>query len=162
MLHIRALLERLSDAGVEFVILGGVAGIAHGSVRFTPDLDISYRRTPEALETLVAALAPLHPRLRGAPPDIPFQWGARTVRAGLDFTLETDWGPLDLIGEVAGVGLYEAVVAESETLTFFGRPYPVLKLDALIRAKRAAGRKRDLEHLVELEALQELRSKKKD
>jgi hypothetical protein len=162
MLQIRTLLQRLSNAGVDFVILGGVAGIAHGYIRFTPDLDICYNRAPGALEKLVAALAPSHPRLRGAPPNLPFKWDVRTLKAGLNFTLSTDLGPLDLLGEVTGIGQYEAVMAVSETLTLYDQPCRVLKLDALIRSKRAAGRKRDLDHATELEALQELRSRKKD
>jgi len=162
MLQIRALLQRLSNAGVDFVILGGVAGIAHGYIRFTPDLDICYNRAPGALEKLVATLAPLHPTLRGAPPNVPFKWDARTLKAGLNFTLTTDLGSLDLIGEVTGIGQYEAVVAASEILTLYDQPCRVLTLDALIRSKRAAGRKRDLEHVIELEALKDLRSKRKD
>ena len=162
MLQIRTLLQRLSNAGVDFVILGGVAGIAHGYIRFTPDLDICYNRAPGTLEKLVATLAPLHPTLRGAPPNVPFKWDARTLKAGLNFTLTTDLGSLDLIGEVTGIGQYEAVIAASEVLTLYDQPCRVLTLDALIRSKRAAGRKRDQEHVIELEALKELRSKKKD
>lgn len=162
MLQIRTLLQHLADAGVDFVILGGVAGIAHGYIRFTPDLDICYNRAPGALEKLVAALAPLHPRLRGAPPDVPFKWDARTLKAGLNFTLTTDLGSLDILGQVSGIGQYEAVMAASEILTLYGQPCRVLKLDALIRSKRAAGRKRDLEQVIELEALKELRSKRKE
>jgi len=53
----------------------------------------------------------LKPRLRGTPPDLPFLWDARTLRAGLNFTLDTDLGPIDLLGEVSGIGQYEAALA---------------------------------------------------
>ena len=69
-----------------------------GSVRITLDLDICYSRATESLERLTLALAPLKPRLRGTPPDLP------TLRAGLNFTLNTDLGPIDLLGEVSGIG----------------------------------------------------------
>lgn len=161
MLQLRPLLQCLCEGGVDFVILGGVAATAHGSARMTLDLDVCYSRTVVSLEKLVAALAPLNPRLRGAPPGLPFKWDARTLRTGLNFTLETDLGPIDLLGEVAGIGPYESALAASELIAFAGMELRVLSLSALIRAKRAAGRKRDLEHLIELEAMQELRAKKK-
>lgn len=161
MLQLRALLQRLCKGAVDFVVLGGVAATAHGSARMTLDLDLCYSRTDVSLEKLVAALAPLNPRLRGAPPGLPFKWDAPTLRAGLNFTLETDLGPIDLFSEVAGIGPYESALATSELIAFAGMELHVLSLSALIRAKRAAGRKRDMEHLIELEALQELRERKK-
>lgn len=159
MLPIEELLKRLLEAGVDFVIIGGVAALAHGSPRMTGDLDVCYSRAHRSLEKLVAALAPLNPRLRGAPSGLPFKWDARTLRAGLNFTLDTGLGPIDLFGEVRGIGTYEEVAAVSETIPLFGRPCRILTLEALIQSKRAAGRDRDLEHLKELEALLELRRK---
>ncbi len=126
----------------------------------TGDLDVCYGRSPDALEKLIAALAPLKPRLRGAPADLPFKWDTRTLLAGLNFTLDTELGPIDLLGEVAGIGQYKDALAASETLKLFDLPCRVLTLDALIRAKRASGRQRDKEHLIELEAMKEIRSKK--
>ncbi len=126
----------------------------------TGDLDVCYGRSQEALEKLIAALAPLKPRLRGAPADLPFKWDTRTLQAGLNFTMDTELGPIDLLGEVAGIGPYKHALAASETLKLFDLPCRVLTLDALIQAKRASGRQRDKEHLVELEAMKELRSKK--
>jgi hypothetical protein len=38
--------------------------------------------------------------LRGAPPGLPFQWDERTIKAGLNFTLTSTVGDLDLLGEV--------------------------------------------------------------
>jgi len=162
MLPIEELLALLLEKEVDFVIIGGVAGLAHGSARTTADLDVCYSRAPASLETLVAALGPLKPRLRGAPANLPFKWDKRTLRAGLNFTLDTDLGPIDLLGEVAGIGGYRDALAASETLTLFNRPCRVLTLDALIRSKRAANRKRDREHLIELEAVKKLRSKKRN
>lgn len=160
MLPIEELLNRLLEGGVDFVIIGGVAAVAHGSPQMTADLDVCYSRSPDSLEKLVAALAPLKPRLRGAPTDLPFIWDGRTLRAGLNFTLATYVGPIDLLGEVSGIGQYDAAVAASEVVPLFGRPCRVLTIDALIRSKRAAGRKRDLEHILQLDAIKELRERK--
>ena len=143
------------DQGVSFVVVGGVAGVAHGSARNTFDLDICYARDGANLQRLARAFPPLHPSLRGAPPDLPFLWDAETLRRGLNFTLDTDIGPLDLLGEVAGVGGYDEARTGALVTEAFSVPCAVLSLPKLIAAKRAAGRAKDLEALHELEALWE-------
>lgn len=142
-----------ADAGVEVVVIGGLAAQAHGSARLTQDADFIYRRTAENIDRLVAALAPLQSYLRGAPPGLPFRFDAATVRRGLNFTLTTTVGDVDLLGEMTGGGTYEAVLPHTIVLPVFGREVRVLGLPALIRAKRAAGRPKDLEAIAELEAL---------
>lgn len=143
------ILRQLTSSDVEFVVIGGVAAAAQGSVRATYDLDLCYRRTPENLERLTDALAPLRPRLREAPEDLPFQWDARTLERGLNFALQTDAGAVDLLGEVAGLGSYEQVLTSSEVLELYGMSVHVLTLEGLIAAKHAAGQPRDWEHLLE-------------
>jgi predicted nucleotidyltransferase len=153
MTDFRALLTTLVDSGVEFILVGGLAGVAHGSARSTQDVDVVYARGDANLERLVRALAPLHPYLRGAPRGLPFSWDARTVRAGLNFTLETDAGDLDLLGEIAGGGTYEELLPETIEIRVFGSAIRCLALRKLIEVKRAAGRPKDLEAIAELEAL---------
>jgi predicted nucleotidyltransferase len=159
MTQFETLLEALANEGVEFVIIGGIAATLHGSARLTNDLDIAYERTTENIERLVAALAPLEPYLRGAPPGLPFRFDGPTIRRGLNFTLRTNAGDFDALGEVTGIGGYEAVARESISVDLLGRSYKLLTLDALIRAKRAAGRAKDLEVIAELEALREERER---
>jgi len=149
------LLRRLADAEVEFILVGGLAANAHGSARVTTDVDVSYGRSAANLERIVKALAPIKPYLRGAPPGLPFDWSAATLRAGLNFTLITTDGSLDLLGEIVGGGTYDDLLPHSPVARAFDRDIRVLELSALIRAKRAAGRPKDLEVLAELEALQE-------
>ena len=146
-------IETLVDGGVEFVIIGGLAATVHGSARLTEDLDVLYRRTPENQARLAAALAPHAPYLRGAPPGLPFVLDPATLRRGLNFTLVTKLGPLDLLGEVTGGGSYEDLLPKSVEATLFGRTCRVLGLRALIQTKRAAGRPKDFEAIAELEAL---------
>jgi predicted nucleotidyltransferase len=157
--HIEALLICLSQAEVEFVVIGGAAALAHGSARVTFDVDVCYQRAPENIQRLCAALAPLRPALRGAEPGLPFKFDVATVTAGLNFTLTTELGDLDLLGDVSGLGEYEAVRAASEELVLYGRPMRVLTLEGLLKAKRAAARRKDEEAIVELEALLELRKR---
>ena len=150
-----ALLRALTDADVEFIVIGGVAAAAHGSARLTADLDVSYERGAANLGRLVHALAPHEPYLRGAPPGLPFEWSVRTLEAGLNFTLITRLGPIDLLGEIVYGGGYRDLLHHSSRVRAFDRDFLVLDLFWLIRVKRAAGRPKDLEVIAELEALRE-------
>ncbi len=152
---LRRLFTVLHNAGVDFVLIGGVAARAHGSARVTQDVDICYARSAANLERLVRALRPLKPYLRGAPPGLPFDWSVETLRAGLNFTLTTTAGDLDLFGEVLGGGRYEDLEAHTITAQIYGRDTRILDIPWLIRTKRAAGRPRDLEVIAELLALEE-------
>jgi hypothetical protein len=152
----------LLDNQIEFVVIGGVAMYAHGSAQLTRDLDICYNRTRANVQRMTNVLEAVHPRLRGAPEGLPFRLDVETVLRGLNFTLSTDLGELDLLGEVSGVGGYDEAKSVSDEVELFGRNCLVLSLDALIRAKRAAGRPRDLAAIPELEALRELRRKLKE
>lgn len=145
----------LADGQVEFILVGGLAATAHGSARFTQDVDIVYRRTPQNIARLAAALAPLSPYLRGAPPGLPFRWDEGTIRRGLNFTLTTTEGDLDLLGEITGGGGYDQLLPHSLQIDLRGRKLWCLGLDRLIKVKRAAGRPKDLDAVAELEAIRE-------
>jgi len=149
------LLEALVSSGVEFIVIGGMAATAHGSAHVTVDLDVVYRRTPENMARLARALAPLQPYLRGAPPGLPFQFDVDTIRRGLNFTLVTTAGDLDVIGEATGGGTYDALSPRSEARSLFGLEVRFVDLETLIHLKRAAGRPKDLERIAELEAILE-------
>jgi len=153
------LIEALHAARVDLIVVGGAAATALGSARLTLDLDVVYSRTPDNLGRLVRALAPLEPYLRGAPPGLPFRWDEDTLRRGLNFTLTTTRGDLDLLGELTGGGGYEELFPHSVELVIFGVSCRCLGLDKLIQVKRAAGRPKDLEAIAELEAIREERRK---
>ncbi len=157
-----ALIRRLVTHGVEFILVGGAAATAHGSARLTEDLDIVYCRTAENIARLAASLAPSNPYLRGAPPGLPFRLDAETIQHGLNFTLTTDLGAVDLLGEITGGGRYEDLLSDAITLDLFGVPCRCLSLQRLIQVKRAAGRPRDLEAIAELEALVEESQRRKE
>jgi hypothetical protein len=132
-----------------------VAANAHGSSYFTFDLDICYARDAANMARLAVCFAPLHPQLRGAPAGLPFLWDAETLARGLNFTLTTDLGDVDLLGEVSGVGGYPEALRASCAIVLYGVECHVLSLEALVRAKRAAGRPKDLQVATELEAIRE-------
>ena len=91
------LLRALASGDVDFILVGGVAAAAHGSLRSTQDVDVVYSREVSNIERVVGAIGPYHPYLRGAPAGLPFQFDVETLRAGLNFTLVTDLGWIDLL-----------------------------------------------------------------
>lgn len=147
--------QTLVDAGVEFVVIGGLSATFHGSARVTYDLDICYSRAAANLRRLTSALAPFHPRPRGFPADLPFVWDEATLRNATIFTLQTDIGEIDLLAEVKGVGDFDEVKKHSIIVEAFDRKIATLDLPGLIQAKRAAGREKDLSAIAELESLRE-------
>lgn len=152
------MLAGLTMKKVRFVVIGGVAAAVHGSSRVTNDLDICYdaddRGNVDALATLLAGWA-AYPR--GVEKNLPFIMDERTLRGAPVMTLVTTEGDIDVMDRVAGVGDYDAVRKHSEKISALGVSFRVLDLPSLIKAKRAAGRPRDFDHLPELEALLELR-----
>ena len=155
MIEFKNALTVLAGVKVRFVIVGGLAMSIHGSSSVTYDLDFCYARDPENFSRLVQALQSYNPRLRGAPVGLPFRFDETTLRNGLNFTLATDLGDIDLLGEVAGIGGYAEALKVSLPVELFGVTLDVLTIDALIVSKRAAGRPKDLMILPELEALRE-------
>jgi hypothetical protein len=147
--------QALNDAGVDFVVIGGLSATLHGSAHVTLDLDICYSRATSNLRRLVAALAPFHPRPRGFPEALPFVWDEATLRNASVLTLLTDLGEIDLLAEVAGLGGWDEVKTRSVEMETFDRTISILDLPSLIQAKRAAGREKDLAVLPELESLLE-------
>lgn len=91
--------------------------------------------------------------MRGAPPELPFFWDEQTLRNGLNFTLTTSLGDIDLLGTVTGLGGYEDIEPASESIELYGHPVKLISLSDLIRTKAATGRAKDL---VDLEALRAL------
>ena len=153
------LLRVLAESGTDFILVGGIAAAAHGAIRATSDVDVVYSRDPENIARLVAALAPLKPYLRGAPPGLPFTWDAATVARGLNFTLTTSAGDLDLLGEITLGGTYQDLLPHSTLVRVFDLECRCLSLERLIAVKRAAGRSKDWESIAELEALLEERDR---
>lgn len=153
----RVIIDALDAERVDFIIVGAVAMVLHGSARMTRDLDICYSRETANLERLATALQPFAPTLRDAPPEIPFKLDAPTLRAGLNFPLRSSAGDVDLLGELTGIGGYAAVLRVSVEMKLYDRDVRVLGLEGLERAKRAAGRLKDLSDLGEIREIRRLR-----
>lgn len=159
MIDAKPLLERLDCTKVRHVIIGGLAAITQGAALLTEDLDVCYDRAADNLLRIEKAFAGVPVSLRGAPANLPFRLDARTLKAGLNFTLVTPHGDFDLLGEMRPVGGYEQVLAMSDAADLYGIPCRILSIEGLLIAKKFAGRRKDMLVLPELEALKTMKER---
>src|SRR5262245_3408894 len=156
------ILQRLHDAAVEFSLIGGLAARHYGVSLVTDDVDVCARFTAENLRRIEKAVQHLHPYHRLVANPLPLELTDELCSRLKNLYLTTDLGILDCLSEVAGVGDFDAVLKQSELNRFpFGQVY-VLKMDALIRAKEAAGRPHDMRAVGQLRAIEERSQQKKD
>jgi hypothetical protein len=137
------ILRALADAGVDFVVIGGVAGGVHGSAYPTYDLDVAYARDPKNLELLAGVLQSIGASLRGAPQDVAFQLDAKALERGGNFTFETRFGSFDILAYPGATASYDHLRDDARVIEVEGRRIRVASLDHLIAMKEAAGRTKD-------------------
>ena len=154
------MITRLVEADVEFVVIGGLAARAHGSVRITEDLDICYNPTAENVGRLAGTLRDWNPYLRNVDPGLPWTMDARAFRDTPVMTLITDHGAIDVMDRVDGVGDYAEVYAAAIPVASDRVTFRALDLPGLLKAKRATGRPKDRDQIPELEALMQLRRRR--
>jgi predicted nucleotidyltransferase len=156
-LRLLALLRRLTEGGVDYVVIGGIAVAMQGYGRATKDLDITYATDHANLEALGAVLITAGARLRGVPEDLPFIPDARTLRHTQILTLDTVDGGLDLLVDPSGAPPYETLRSRSELVDYEDLPVRIVGLEDLLSMKRAAHRPQDLADVEALETARRLR-----
>lgn len=140
----RVILDTLVAHEVDFVLIGGLAGMARGSSFPSYDVDVAYERSRENLERLAAALTTLGATLRGGPTDVPFLLDADTLENGANFTFGTPYGSLDILSYIVGAPTYHGLKqAAGEKVDVESVQIFVASLDHLIAMKEAAGRPKD-------------------
>lgn len=152
------LLGHLVAAGVDFVVVGGVAMVLHGSARNTSDLDICYASDQPNLDALGSVLIRIEATLRDITETVPFVPDARTSRQTSILTLATPEGNIDLLVGPAGSPRYELLRQRAERVTLDGIAFLIASLDDLESMKRAAGRPKDLLDLEEIDVIRRLRN----
>ena len=145
----------LAKHNVDFVVVGGYAVAAYGSSLVTQDIDICCDFSTDNLMRLQKALAESHPVHRMTPKRLPLILTPEKCKGLRNLYLDTDNGSLDCLGSVLGVGDFDAVKQHSMTIEMEGYQCRLIRLDALIDAKKAMGRPRDLAAVTELEAIKE-------
>ena len=156
------LLERLVNAGVDFVIIGGFAGVVHGCTYVTKDIDICCDFKPATLLALQKAISDLHPVHRMTPGRKGLKLTEQTCGQFKNLYLDTDIGQLDCLSFIDGLGDYGEVKQESELIEVEKMKMRVLSVDALIKAKKTMNRLRDKEAVLQLEAIKKLRKAGRD
>jgi hypothetical protein len=158
MERLSQILERLNRAQVEYVVVGGMAAVFHGVPLVTRDIDICLPLTKENLMRLKSALADLHPVHRQTPQPLPFNVEADYPRGLKNLYLRTDWGVLDCLGEIKGVGDFAAALRRSQPIELPIGSCRVLGLEALIDSKNALDRPQDKLAVIHLRQIQQRRS----
>ena len=154
------ILHLLVEAGVNFIVVGAYAAIAQGAQQRTEDLDICHERSPGNYKKLIAVLRPIHARLIDLPPELKVPFDESSLAQGTNFTLITDEGRLDLLGELSAVGGYRELFPNSIQIEVAGIRCRVASLEAVIRSKETANRPKDRLVLPELRALLEVRKRR--
>lgn len=145
----------LAKHDVDFVVVGGYAVAAYGSSLVTQDVDICCDFSPENLMRLQQALAGKNPVHRMTTKRLPLLLTPEQCQGLKNLYLDTDAGQLDCLGTVLGVGDFEVVRQHSIEIEIDGVECRLIALDALIQAKKAMGRPRDIEAVRQLEAIKE-------
>jgi len=159
MHKLHLLLERLADAGIEFVVIGGYAAVIHGSALVTRDVDVCAVLSAENVAKLRSALGDLNPVHRITHKKLSFLEHPAPGQAMANLYLETDIGTLDILSSVLGVGEYARLKERAVEAMIFGRKCSIISLDDLIAAKEAVGREKDLLAVKELRAIAAMRAK---
>jgi predicted nucleotidyltransferase len=152
-----ALLKRLVSHGVDFVVVGGIAMVAHGSARLTQDLDICFATDQPNLDVLGAALRELGATLRGVSEEVPFIPDGDALRRISILTLDSPEGPIDLLRDPPGAPPYQQLRDRAQRIELDGIAVLIASLDDLAAMKRAARRAKDQLDLEEIDAIQRLR-----
>lgn len=155
MTNLNNLLQKLCEAEIEFVIVGGFAAVIHGSSMLTRDLDVCIVLNRANIEKLRDTFSDLHPVHRFTSQRLSFLDNPESDAPIKNLFLQTDLGPIDFLSNIDGVGSYEDVRKNADEITLFGRKTHIINLNALLKAKETLGREKDLIAAKELRAILE-------
>ena len=163
-----AIVRGLNEAGVQYVVAGGLAVNAHGYARFTNDVDLVVRLTPADIQAAFSALKKL-----GYQPSVPVtpdQFSSPTERRKLikekNMKVLQMWSdqhretPVDIFVKEPFAFDREYAAAVVESLAP-GVPVRFVSLTTLIAMKRKAARATDKIDVENLSAIQKLTPRKK-
>jgi hypothetical protein len=149
--NLKALLERLLEHEIDFVLVGGFAAVVHGSTLVTQDLDICAAITESEIAKLRNALKDLHPwhRMNRAA-KLSFLDYPQDLRGVNHVYLQTDLGILDVLSHTQPAGDFEGIKSRSVDISLYGHRCRVISIEDLIRVKEAMGRPKDAQAAQEL------------
>lgn len=157
MVQFRELLNRLLDARLDFVVVGGVAATLHGVSEPTRDLDVCIRLSPESWQRVFAVIGSLNPRFALTVDKRPIALTAAELNEYRNLYVLTDLGRVDFLGEVPPLGSIDRVALNAVTMKLDGRAVRVISMEDLLTVKESVRRPKDLEVAAELRALMDAR-----
>jgi predicted nucleotidyltransferase len=151
---LKALLERLMQHEIDFVLIGGFAAVVHGSTLVTQDIDICAAITEMEVAKLREALKDLHPRHRMNPnAKHSFLEYPVDLRGTNNIYLETDMGVLDILSTSPPAGDFQEIKSRSIVVPLYGHKCRVISIDDLIRIKESMNRPKDQQAVKELQII---------
>lgn len=160
MNNLYKILKTLSEAKVDFVLIGGLAAVVHGSAYVTRDVDVCLLLTPENIQKLRTCLAPFNPKHRMTPQKLSFLDFPEYLTGIKNLYVQCDLGTLDLLGNVPGVGTFDEIKSRANEIDVEGLKIKVISIDDLIKSKKIVGRPKDHATILELNVIQEKMKKK--
>jgi hypothetical protein len=154
-MQIAQLLQRLCEAEIDFVIVGGYAAVLHGSSMVTRDLDVCMLLSADNVAKLRELFRDLHPTHRFTPQRLSFLDNPAPGVPLNNLYLQTDLGAVDFLGTITGVGSFDDVNQGAIQVELFGKQLRVIGVSDLIKAKEALGREKDVITARELRAILE-------
>ncbi|HVV35286.1 MAG TPA: hypothetical protein VHC63_01700 [Acidimicrobiales bacterium] len=160
------ILRAFTDAGADFVLIGGIAGVVHGAERETFDADFLPCLELENLERVLAALGALNAGIFVTSARLAMEagelWETESLRRGAvglfdaeAWHFATDAGLVDVVLRAAAVGDYDAHQPNAERVELFGMPILVAGIDDLVRSKEHLGRDKDLSIVEQLRRIRD-------
>lgn len=161
MNNLYEILKVLSDAEIDFVLVGGLAAVFHGSAYVTRDVDVCTLLTPENIEKLRSCLSPFNPKHRMTPQKLSFLEFPQEPTSFNNLYVQCDLGVLDLLGELPGVGTFDEIKSRANDIVMEDLQIKVISIDDLIKSKKIVGRPKDHATILELNVIKEKLKKNK-
>lgn len=153
MTTLNNLLQKLCEADIDFVIVGGFAAVVHGSSMLTQDLDVCTVLSGSNVDKLRELFHDLHPIHRHTSQKLSFLDNPKPGESLKNLYLQTDLGPIDFLSSIDGIGNYADVKKNAEQVMLFNRKVSIISLEDLLTAKETLGREKDLITAKELRAI---------
>ncbi len=160
MSDLKKLFEILLKNEIDFVLVGGFAGVVHGTRQVTQDIDICMAITEASVGELRKALKSYNPIHRMNPSFQPsFLDHPKNLEGLQNIYLKTDLGVLDVMSKLPPVGDYKEIEKNSIELSVYGYQCKVISIDDLIRIKESMNRPKDKEALLDLKKIKSIQNK---
>ena len=157
-----ALLKGLNEAGIEFILVGGLAAVAQGVPVTTFDVDIVHRRTDKNVKKLLRFLKSIDAYQRRSDDKV-IEPNEKDLKGKGHVLLTTRFGPLDVLAAIEEGRGFDGLLADTVEIEFQGHIIHVLSLETIVALKRGSKDPKDQYRLPILEeTLRQMREEKED